>query len=92
MSFMCSAGSATATVKSNTTAAQDTAAGGTNTAAQTVDASKQPLMPDAPDLTSDLVEQARKRMGMNLLAGSDRNKAFANAPSSGATATYSLLK
>jgi hypothetical protein len=95
MSGACTAGQATATVKGNTTVKQDDAAGAKGTAAQAVDAEKnaeKALGLGEPDLTDSLLEEARKRMGLQLMARSSRRDALANNPGGGFTASsYSLL-
>lgn len=90
MSGLCTSGSADATVKGNTTAKQDDAAGAKGTAAQYVrDANTNPLATE-PDLSDQLIEDARKRMALQLQTKSSRRDALANNP--GATpAAYSLL-
>lgn len=96
MSFMCTAGSSTATVKSGPgqTAATDNAAGATGTANQFAAANADPSLtlgvPQAPTLQDSLVQSAQARVASQLLDNS-RSQAFGNAPAGSATGRISLL-
>lgn len=91
MSGLCTSGAATATVKGNTTVKQDVAAGAKNTAAEYVQRENNPAwLADQPDFSDKLIEDARKRMAMQLSTKSSRRDALANNPGTPAAA-YSLL-
>lgn len=91
MSFMCTAGQADATIKSNTTVAQDNAAGATNTAAQYAAKANDPsaLLPSTPSFTDALMQAAQARQAQQLLTNS-RSQAFGNSAGA-ATGRISLL-
>lgn len=94
MSFACTSGQSTATIKSGggATLATDNASGATNTANQYADKVGSTLgPPPPPDLTDGLVQAARTLQAQKLLQQSSRSQALAGGSGGGGSVGYSLL-